>query len=122
MTMKVKPGLSPNKMNMVKKKINKFQYGSVETLLRWKCELDAVIRENPVTDPRGKFYMEELLLGDNPLNTFQYLRRGVCETFLVRGESPGENNGTFESVLNHFLTHYFPQEYIKTLWVNRKST
>ena len=111
MTLKVNLGQQLSKGNSVKKKIRKFFHGSVEERLRWKRELDGVIRQKPVNDPRGEFDTAELLLGDDPLNTFQDLCRDVCETVPVDGEAPGETDGTFASVLNRFLTHYFPQAY-----------
>ena len=40
--------------------------------------LEKVISCNPVTDPKSKFEMVEMLLGDDPLMTFKQYRNGVC--------------------------------------------
>jgi len=100
-----------SKNNSVKRRIQKFSYGTTEELLRWKRELDSIIASKPVTDPMGKFNTAELILSDDPLNTFKEYRRGVCESIpnVPGGQAPGETNETFQSVVNRFLGHYFPK-------------
>ena len=79
-------------------------------------ELEGVLDGNPVTQSTRKFGMSELLLGDDPLDTFQDLRREVC--FSVPNVPGDETYGTFASVMQRFVKHYFLQE--NSFYVGRK--
>jgi hypothetical protein len=72
-------------------------------------DLDRVISNKPVSDPKSKFDMAEMLLDDDPLATFRDFRRNVCHT-IAAGDltEAGETDATFKSVLNRWLRHYFP--------------
>lgn len=97
--------------NTIKKKVKKHNHGSVEELLRWKRELESVIRTKPVKDPSIKFDMAELLLGEDPLQNFQELRNTICKATPAfgGGGEEGETDFSFKSCINRLLEHYFPQ-------------
>ena len=110
-TLRVNLRNKAEKNNSVKKRVKVFSVGSIESLLRWKRDLEDVIRQKPVTNPIGMFDMAEMLLADDPLATFQETRRSVCQSVPVGGtleDAMGENVATFGSVMNRFLHHYFP--------------
>ena len=75
--------------NQVKMNFKKFTGGHVEDLIKWRQDLDQVIRSKPVKDPKSQFDMAEMLLGDDPQATFKEYRRTVCYTVDVEGRIPG---------------------------------
>ena len=96
--------------NQVKLSIKKFAFGGVEELIRWRQDLERVIVKKPVREAKSMFDMAEMLLAEDPLQTFRDFRRTVCFTEPATGEDPpGETVETFNSVLNRWLRHYFPQ-------------
>ena len=96
-------------LNTIKKTVRKYSHGPIEDLLRWKMNLLEVISEKPIISALSKFSFAEMMLGGDPLITFRDLRRSVCHSEPVNGVEPGETDGTFNSVVNRFVTHYFPK-------------
>ena len=84
-TIKVNASEKCGKNNQVKLQMKKFSFGPIEDLIRWRMDLDRVISNKPVSDPKSKFDMAEMLLDDDPLATFRNFRRNVCHT-IAAGE------------------------------------
>ena len=71
-TLEVVLRLNPNSKsldNTVKRKIHIFSQGSIETLLRWKQDVEEVLERKPCDKPHSMFDMTELLLTGDPQAT-----------------------------------------------------
>ena len=89
--------------------MHRYSHGPIEDLLRWKMDLYEVIKEKPIGLALSKFSFAEMMLGGDPLITFRDIRLRVCESVPVGGDAPGETDGTFNSMVNRFVSHYFPK-------------
>lgn len=103
-------------LNTLKKNMRRYSHGPVEMLLQWKGDLHEIIVQKPIVTPSSKFSFAEMLLGGDPLATFRAIKAEETTHTSVGESAPGETDGTFATVANKFVRHYFP----RTIGITRR--
>ena len=101
--------IGPSNFNCVHRKLPIYEGGPVETLLRWKKNLQETIIGKPCSNPQSKFTITKLLLGGDPEATWLEFERQKCETAAVGEHALGQTEDTYRATMVCFMEHYFPK-------------
>ena len=102
--------IQASNFNAVHRKLPIFEGGCLETLLRWKKNLQDTILGKPCSSPQSKFNITKLLLGGDPQVVWEEYTRQKCETIAVGEENTlGQTEVTYQATMVSFIEHYFPK-------------
>jgi len=96
--------------NRITEHLRTFNGGPIEELILWVQALANVIHRKPVRGGHSKFEMAVMLLKDEPLRTFQTIRKRICDDPDEGGiVQTGETDESFDLVVDAWIAHHFPQ-------------